>query len=299
MRLVFFSFLFLVIGCAPTQKMPHHNTFDLQGHRGCRGLMPENTIPAMLHALELGVTTLEMDAVITADSQVLLSHEPFFNHEISTKPDGNLVAEREEKGLNIYRMSYPEVQRYDVGLRPHPRFPQQKKMAAVKPLLADVFAAVKGWCADHNKPIPFFNIETKCLPITDNLYHPRPDRFVQLLMAVVVKADMQNHTIIQSFDYRTLQVVHRSYPTIQTAALVEEGDTVPLQTQLQQLGFVPHIYSPHYSLVTPQLVQQCKTGGIRLVPWTVNEVDDMQRLQAMGVDGLITDYPDRFKRQKP
>lgn len=268
----------------------------MQGHRGCRGLMPENTIPAMLHALELGVTTLEMDAVITADSQVVLSHEPFFNHEITTNPDGKFVTEAEEKSLNIYRMSYPEVQRYDVGLKPHPRFPQQKKMAVTKPLLADVFAAVKDWCTNHNKPIPYFNIETKSLPFTDNIYHPQPERFVQLLMAVVAQANMQSRTIIQSFDFRTLQVAHRLYPAVQTAALIEENDSVPFETQLQQLGFVPTIYSPHYGLVTPQLVQQCKTGGIRLIPWTVNEAADMQSLQAMGVDGLITDYPDRFKK---
>ena len=106
-------------------------TFDKQGHRGCRGLMPENTIPAMLHALELNVTTLELDVVITKDKQVVLSHEPFFNHEITTKPDGALVAEAEEKSLNIYQMTFEEVKRFDVGTRPHPRFPLQKKLSLI------------------------------------------------------------------------------------------------------------------------------------------------------------------------
>src|SRR5580765_2886505 len=101
--------------------------FDVEGHRGCRGLMPENTIPAMLKAIDLGVTTLEMDIVITKDSQVIVSHEPFFNHEITTKPDGSFVTEGEEHSLNIYNMSYTETQQFDVGLKTHPRFPEQAK----------------------------------------------------------------------------------------------------------------------------------------------------------------------------
>src|SRR4051812_10994337 len=96
--------------------------FDKEGHRGCRGLMPENTIPAYLKAIDIGVTTLEMDAVITKDSQVVMSHEPFFNHEITTKPDGSYVTEAEEKSLNIYRMTYDEVKPYDVGMKSNPRF---------------------------------------------------------------------------------------------------------------------------------------------------------------------------------
>ena len=296
MRLLIFLLLLSGLSCTPRKHMLPHHTFDLQGHRGCRGLMPENTIPAMLHALELGVTTLEMDAVITADSQVILSHEPFFNHEISTQPDGSYVTEAAEKSFNIYRMPYSQVQRYDVGLKPHPRFPQQQKIAVVKPLLAHVFAAVKQWCIAQKKPLPFFNIETKCLPLTDDVYHPRPERFVQLLMNEVTKEGMQAHTIVQSFDYRTLQVLHRLYPTVRTAALVEEGDSQLFDAQLAALGFLPAIYSPHYSLVTPELVQQCRAKKIQLIPWTVNEQADMQRLQVMGVDGLITDYPDRYKK---
>src|SRR5215218_6256489 len=107
--------------------------FDKQGHRGCRGLMPENTIPAMIKALELGVTTLEMDAVITKDKQVILSHEPFFNHEIATQPDGKPIMAAEERNFNIYRMTYFETQQFDVGMKPHPRFLQQQRIPAKKP----------------------------------------------------------------------------------------------------------------------------------------------------------------------
>src|SRR5688572_22072486 len=128
--------------CHVTKKIPENKaipaSFDAQGHRGCRGLMPENTFQAMKEALDLGVTTLEMDIVFTKNMQPVLSHEPFFNHEITTKPDGTYVTEAEERSLNIYKMSYEEVKTYDVGLKPHPRYPHQKKLAACKPLLSDL-----------------------------------------------------------------------------------------------------------------------------------------------------------------
>jgi glycerophosphoryl diester phosphodiesterase len=134
---LFTGLLIFIFSCSNTKKMQETagdtanekyvpGEFDKQGHRGCRGLMPENTVPAMLNVLGMTVTTLEMDVVITKDKKVILSHEPFFNHEISTKPDGSYVTEAEEKSLNIYKMTYEEVKKYDVGMKPHPRFPQQK-----------------------------------------------------------------------------------------------------------------------------------------------------------------------------
>ncbi len=109
--------------------------FDKQGHRGCRGLMPENTIPAMLKAIDLGVTTLEMDVVITKDKKVILSHEPFFGNEITTRPDGSYIKFTEEQHYNIYQMNYDEVIKYDVGMKPHPRFPQQQKNESGKTII--------------------------------------------------------------------------------------------------------------------------------------------------------------------
>jgi len=269
--------------------------FDLQGHRGCRGLMPENTVAGMIKALEIGITTLEMDVVITADHQVILSHEPFFNHEISTKPGGSPVTEAEEKSLNIYRMTYEEVKGYDVGLLPHPRFPEQLKMPAVKPLLSDVFIAVKDWCKKHHKPVPWFNIETKCLPGTDNVYHPAPEPFADLLIKVIEEHGMEKKAIIQSFDFRTLIYMGKKYPNFLLAALVELEDKGTLQTHLDALGFVPQIYSPAYENVDTALVSACRQKGIKLIPWTVNNADEAAQLLKIGVDGLITDYPDRIR----
>ena len=268
--------------------------FDKQGHRGCRGLMPENTIPAMLHALGMNITTLEMDIVFTKDGKAILSHEPFFNHEITTKPDGTFIDEKEEKNYNIYKMNYEEVKKYDVGMKPHPRFPQQEKMKAIKPLLSDVFAAVKNDMMTRRRPYPFFNIETKTTPVTDNIFHPAPAEFVEQLMKVIMDNQMEDYVIIQSFDFRTLQYLHQHYPSIKTAMLIEDFDKRSLEEQLKALGFSPNIYSPAFELVNESLIQQCHQQNIQVIPWTVNDKANIGRLKKMGVDGIITDYPNLF-----
>jgi len=268
--------------------------FDAEGHRGCRGLMPENTIPAMIYALGLNVRTLEMDIVITKDNKVILSHEPFFNHEITTKPDGKYVSESEERSLNIYKMDYAETQRYDVGLKPNPRFPKQQKMAAYKPLLADVFDSVNHHMMTARRPMPYFNIETKCKPATDNIFHPSPEVMVDLLMAVIKEKGMEERVLIQSFDFRSLQYLHNKYPQMQTAMLIEDFDKTSFEDQLKKLGFTADVYSPHYSLVNEELVKKCHDHNMRLIPWTVNSKTEIVRLKALGVDGIISDYPDLF-----
>lgn len=269
--------------------------FDKQGHRGCRGLMPENTLPAMLKAIDLGVTTLEMDAVITADERVILSHEPFFNHDITTKADGSFVTAADEKSLNIFKMSFAETQTFDVGLKPHPRFPRQEKTKATKPLLSEVFDDVEAYIKLKGVAPVFYNIETKCQPATDNIYHPAPEKFVDLLIEVIRRKKLEDRVIIQSFDYRTLRILHQKYPGIKTAALVEDYDKKRVEDQLKELGFVPTIYSPHYSLVTDELIRRCHDQQMRIIPWTVNDLPNISKLKAMGVDGIISDYPDLFQ----
>jgi glycerophosphoryl diester phosphodiesterase len=269
-------------------------TFDKQGHRGCRGLMPENTIPAMLNALNLGVTTLEMDISISKDKKNFLSHEPFFNHEITTKPDGSFVEEKDEKNYNMYLMNYDSIIKYDVGMKPHPRFPQQQKIKVVKPLLADIFDAIKQDMMTRRRPFPFYNIETKTQPATDNIFHPAPAEFVELLMKVITEKQMEDFVIIQSFDFRTLQYLHQHYPAIKTAMLIEDYDKISFEEQIKKLGFNATIYSPHNSLVTTELINKCHAAAMQIIPWTVNDKKEMERLKALGVDGIITDYPNLF-----
>lgn len=291
------------ISCSASKKMtspknssslPQEEYFDKQGHRGCRGLMPENTIPAMITALNHGVTTLEMDVVITKDRQVVVSHDPWFDHNITTKPDGSYINLKDEKKYNIYQMTYDEVKNYDVGMKPHPRFPQQQKLKVIKPLLSNLIDSVENYMRTSKRPHPFYNIETKCLPLTDNKFHPDPPAFVDLLMAVVNDKGISDKVIIQSFDFRTLQYLHRQYPSIKTAMLIEDYDKRSFDDQLKSLGFTPTIYSPHYSLVNNELIKKCHEKNIKVIPWTVNDKEAIERLKSMGLDGLITDYPNLF-----
>lgn len=287
----------LIFGaCSSNKKMSTTYTpteFDKQGHRGCRGLMPENTVAAMLHAIPY-VTTLEMDVVVTRDKKVILSHEPFFNTEITTKPDGTFVKPEEEKSLNIFQMNYEDVLKYDVGLKPHPRFSKQQKIAAHKPLLADVFDSVKQYMMTVKRPPLYFNIETKTQPASDNIFHPEPGDFVDLLMKVIKDKGMEDMVIIQSFDFRTLQYLHKHYPSVKTAILVEANDKRSFRKQLDDLGFTPSIHSPAYQLVTPNLIKECHEQNIKIIPWTVNSKKEIDRLKGLGVDGIISDYPDLF-----
>lgn len=266
--------------------------FDKEAHRGGRGIMPENTVEAMVNAIGIGISTLEMDVVITKDKKVILSHEPFFNHEISITPSGQFIEEAKERDYNIYKMTYEEVKKYDVGMKPHPRFPQQQKLKAYKPLLSDVFAAVKDYMMTAKRPPLIYNIETKTDPKTDGKYHPAPEEFVELLMKEIKDANLMEMVIIQSFDFRTLQYLHKKYPSIKTAMLVEANDNRSFRKQLDDLGFNPTIYSPAYELITENLVTEAHAKGIRIVPWTVNDAATVKKLKALKVDGLITDYPE-------
>jgi glycerophosphoryl diester phosphodiesterase len=276
------------------QSSSNMEQLDKQGHRGCRGLYPENTIPGFLKAIDLGVTTLEMDLVITKDKKVILSHEPFFNHEITTLPNGEYVSESNERELNIYKMLYSEVKKYDVGQKAHPRFLQQQKIKANKPLLTEVIDSVEMHAKTNNKQPLFYNIETKIQPQTDNVYHPEPQEFVDLIMAVILEKKIQNRVIVQSFDSRSLQYLHQKYPSIKTALLVEAFDKKSFEKQIEDLGFTPTIYSPAQELVDLNLVQECRSKKIKLIPWTVNDLETIRRFVALGVDGIITDYPNLF-----
>ena len=269
-------------------------SFDKEGHRGCRGLMPENTIPAMINAIGLGVTTLEMDVVFTKDGQAILSHEPFFNHEITTKPDGSEIDAMNETEYNIYKMNYDEVKLFDVGTKINSRFPLQEKMKVSKPLLSDVIDAVAEAMMTRRRPMPLFNIETKTTPETDNLFHPGPERFVDMLMKIIIDKGIEDRVTIQSFDFRTLKYLHQKYPSIKTSMLVEELDNRSFRKQLDDLGFTPTVYSPAVGLITESLIKNCHDQNIKIIPWTVNDKARIEELKKMGVDGIISDFPDLF-----
>ncbi len=279
-------------GSVHTSSMDTVMEFDVQGHRGARGLLPENTIPAFLKALDLGVTTLELDTVIAGDSTVVVSHEPWMSAEICSLPSGRAVPFANQMQYKIFEMTYAEVQAFDCGSRGNPRFPQQEPMAVHKPRLADVIAAAEMYATAHGMPPVRYNIETKSRPAWDGVFTPDPETFTRLLYDVLVETGVKSRATIQSFDVRTLQVAQSLDADWQTVLLVEEGLDQGLAKNLDLLGFTPHVYSPDYHLVDAALVEGVHERGMLLIPWTVNTLEAMQHLQELGVDGIITDYPD-------
>ena len=263
--------------------------FMLIGHQGARGIMPENTIPGMLKALDLGVNVLDMDVVVSKDQQVVLSHEPYFNHEISTLPNGKAITFKEEKKYNMFKMDYDEIRKFDVGTKVHRRFPGQAKMSAYKPLLAEVIDSVEAYVKLHKLHKPTYNIETAFIRKGDGEFQPEAAVIIELIMEIVKEKKLTKRVIIQSLDLRTLQYLHQAYPKIKTSLMVDEKQD--FEEGIEKLGFTPTYYSPYYVLVGKGLVDRCHDAGVKIIPWTVNSVKDLKYLLNLGVDGVVTDFP--------
>ncbi len=273
-----------ICACNPSQ-MEEPDNFDWEGHRGARGNYPENTTPAFFFALDHGMNTLEMDVVISADSQVVVSHEPFFNEEICTIDS----LKRDSLPNNLYKLTYTQISGIDCGSLGNTRFPDQSKMAIAKPLLKDVIEATEEYALQTQRSLPFYNIEIKSRPEWDGEFHPSVAVYAELLMKVATEAEIEYRLTVQSFDDRPLQYIHQKYPDVTLALLVQ--DSVSAEKHLTQLAFIPNIYSCYYLLVDEALVSFCKEKGMKLIPWTVNDPIEIKRLKALGIDGVITDYP--------
>jgi len=288
--------------------------FDLQGHRGARGLAPENTLPAFQRALELGVTTLELDIAITRDGVLVISHDPALNPDHTRDAAGRFL---ERRGPAIHSLTWAELQAYDVGrLRPGSdyarQFPEQQPVDGARiPRLADLFELVRRSGDTQVR----FAIETKVTPdAPDETLAPEP--FARAVVDEVRRAGMAGRSQILSFDWRTLQVVQRIAPEIPTVYLSiqrrmdnigagrAEGSRWTAGFQYRDHGSVPKmikaagggIWSVYYNDLNPSLLAEAKALGLQVLVWTVNDPAAMERLVALGVDGLITDRPDLARR---
>ena len=260
---------------------------DIQGHRGCRGLLPENALPAFKKAIELGVHTLEMDVVISKDDKVIVSHEPFMSRRICLKPSGSDIPESEDMKHNLYEMTHEEIKQFDCGLKFYPDYPEQKKVNCYKPLLDEVFKT-----CDAQNPSIKYNIEVKCKPKYDQFFTPNPKIFVSLILDVIKKYPVFERTNLQSFDLRILEEIKRQAPKMKVALLVDEGEEIA--KKLTQLSYIPEIISPYFKLLDAETVFKFQNKGFQIIPWTVNQESDIKRMIDFKVDGIITDYPDKL-----
>ncbi len=266
---------------------------DWQGHRGCRGLMPENTIPAFLKALEFDIRTIEMDIVVCGDGDLIVSHEPWMSHQICSHPDGRPVLKEEAMSLNIFKMTTAEVQQFDCGKRGNPRFTEQESVPAFKPTLKQAIQAVHAFCEAEGRELPDFNIEIKSHPDGYHLMVPPPDIFVPMVTDAIRTLGIEEKTTLQSFDTRVLEKLNEvSHRKFRIAYLVQNGNQI--MDNLSVLSFRPDVYSPFYRMVKKKTVKLAHALGIRVIPWTVNSSRKMKKLLRKNVDGIITDYPNRI-----
>jgi len=284
----------LIVALIALSTQVQAQKFMLIGHQGARGIMPENTIPGMIKALDLEVNVLDLDVVISKDEQVVLSHEPYFNNEISTRPDGKSITFKDEKKYNMFKMNYEEIRKFDVGNKIHNRFPGQMKMAAYKPLLAETIDSVEAYVKRNRLPKPIYNIETALIRKGDGVFQPDAAVFIEKIMEIVTEKKLLKRIIIQSLDMRTLQYLHEKYPAVKTALMIDEKQD--FEDSIKLLGFTPTYYSPYYVLVGKGLVDRCHEAGVKVLPWTVNSIKDMKYLINLGVDGIVTDYPNLYKQ---
>ncbi len=295
----------VLVAALAALALPVH-AFDLQGHRGARGLAPENTLPAFARAAEIGVATLELDTGITKDGVVIVAHDRRLNPDITRGANGDWIA---APGPRVRDLTLAELKRFDVGtIKPGTDYAKQFSSQAAMPgttmpTLAEV-AAFPGR----------FNIETKISPLVpdDTL---DPEAFARTLIAEIRRLDLTSRATIQSFDWRTLAVAAREAPEIARAYLTTERGAN--ETVFKGKGASPWtgidaaqhgnstprvvkaaggtIWSPFWRDITPEIVAEAKVLGLTVIPWTVNDPADMARLIDMKIDGLITDYPDRAK----
>jgi glycerophosphoryl diester phosphodiesterase len=289
--------------------------FDLQAHRGARGLAPENTLEAFARALSIGVTTLELDLAMTKDDVLVISHDRRLNPDHTRGPDGAFL---KREGPPIRALTLAELKRYDVGrLKPGTDYaaasPAQQSVDGARiPALSELFDLVRRVGADHVR----FNIETKITP-TSGAETPDPEAFALAFAKAVREAGLAARVSLQSFDWRTIIAMRRIAPEIERVCLTAEAlnfDTIkrgeggpsPWTAGLDIDDFegsVPRlvqaagcaVWSPLYRNAKPADIAAAKALGLKVIPWTVNERADMERLIAGGVDGLITDYPDRLR----
>ena len=291
------------------------SAFDLEAHRGTRGLAPENTLAAFRRAIDIGVTTIETDMAVTKDDLVVISHNPSLNPDLVRDADGQWLS---SPGPPIRTLTFAELRRYDIG-RTNPtsqyarQFPNQQAVDGERfPKLSELFDLGKA----SAKPVRF-NIETKITP-TSGASTPDPATFARLVIAVVRESGVSGRVTVQSFDWRTLIEVKRIAPEIETScltiqtqnddtvrqspdggpspwhaglALRDHGESLPALVKAAGCG----TWSMFWENLTPKDVAAAHALGLKVLPWTVNERGDMRNLIDAGVDGIITDYPDRLR----
>ena len=253
--------------------------------------MPENTVSAMKNAIDLGIKTLEFDLQLSGDGMVVVSHDNYFHPRYSTRPDGTLIMPEDPKEY-LYTMPYDSILKYDVGLRFVERWPSQVKVAEVKPLATNLIDFCESYAAEKGFK-PGYNIEIKSMAGDgEGTLWPDYVEFCDKCIDLLLSKNLGNRLIVQTFDTRALEYIHENWPNVILSYLTE--DETDIETILGQITFKPEWWSPNHEVVTPENVAYCHARGIKVVPWTVDDPDEIRRMVSCDVDAIISNYPDRL-----
>lgn len=253
--------------------------------------MPENTMAGFLKAVESGISTLHMDVVISKDGQIVVSHEPWISSQSCSHPGGKPVSLSEEKNLNIYLMTYAEIQQFDCGSRSSSEFSHQQKISAVKPTLKMAVRSVQRFAEENKYMPPKFNIELGSDPKFYTVYSPEPSTFAELVVSEIRRLGIEDIVILQSADPNILEELNKTEPReFKIGYVVEKGKN--LKKNLARIHFIPDYYIAQHDLITKDLIDQCHAMKMKILAFPVNSSQDMDKILSWGIDGFISDYPD-------
>lgn len=295
---VFLLLLPLILNTSCMSSKGEFSNPDVQiiGHRGHVSTYPENTIEGFLSAVALGIEGLELDLVISADHRVVVSHEPFMKSSYMLDPNGNRISRTKERELKLYEMSYDSIRQYPTGNLPNPKFRSQRRLNTYKPLLEEVFDTVEAFRNERGLGKIKYFLEIKSDPAHYDTYQPQPREFVDLVMKIIKERNLEDQVIIMSFDASILNILKEVYPQIKVSFLwYKKG----IEESLNLLTFTPEFVGPYYKqLKNAETVGSLQERGIKVVPWTVNRKRDILKMIHNGVDGIISDYPQRVLQEK-
>lgn len=292
---LFFPLIFIT-ACMSSKTEFSNPEVDIIGHRGHVSAFPENTIESFLSAVKTGIEGIELDLVISADKQVVVSHEHYMRSDYMVTPDGKRIPRSKEKDLRLYEMTYDSIAQYDSGSLKNRKFRNQRNLPTYKPLLSQVFDTVEAYRKQHQlQPVTYF-LEVKSAPQDYDISQPQPQEFVDLIMDVVAARSLQEKVIIMSFDAAILHFVKEFYPEMKVSYLwYKKG----IEESLNELSFTPEYVSPYFKrLNKAETVASLQQQGIKVVPWTVNSRRNIRKMIHLGVDGIISDYPERVLKER-
>ncbi|MFA8299386.1 MAG: glycerophosphodiester phosphodiesterase family protein [Hyphomicrobiales bacterium] len=290
------AFFLMIVSCESGTKKLKDTVFQdkkvIIGHRGARGLLPENTIPGFIKGIELGVDAIECDVFISHDDQIIISHGPTISSVFASNPDGSPVTKAQSDSLIIHKMNYDEILKYDVGKRVNPDFPRQKSIPQKIPLLTHMFDSVKRYYKEHpeiQKEVVFI-LEIRSWHTWDNVYTPPYNQYIDSVMFTVKRYYGPERIILHTYDTRALKYLRRNYPEYTTEYLRRWPDAM---RNLDSLRFSPKVYGPLFHQATKPDIDTLHKLGIKVFTWTPDTLDQMiYQLDSLNVDGIGTDYPD-------